>query len=529
MKNRNYFDWVNNLFVGLMLVLAFVVWCIFAILYPESDTVTVYSLDRSVPKTSDIMTNSGNTIGIQRLQAEIILLDYCVIPHLYDFLQNLQNNPQGNQNPYDFIQSNQPSGSSRGDIWKQTYFKSWYRHTAPGTNVVLNDFNLPYGTVGNLYTNTVGDPNLPPQHFLPMCRCFDAVLTKFGSYPDSALAAQQPRAASAMTSCMRTRQLIPRQNFESGSIINGNVSNTKSISRSGFLLMMGLALLLNLLYRRWTLAGPEGGGFWERLLFSKLNKVFIIVLLFLIIFLPAVYFSSKSWDYIRYTAPLTLVGFLLLTIVEIAWLNQPNFYDDLKRHTYLHPFTFYITLTSLYMLALIENGVFTDENIFTYIWTSLGISCLYAGVVLCENRQLWRKEYGETCRTGYLLYIFLAGLLVAVRLVPYFPVSCELNFLWILPMCFAAFCFAGVVFVEHIVNEDVKPHDKEGTLALFNETAHYMQLGHLAVLMLVTFYFLSVMVGLAMNDKLLLNANSQMNKLNFEVFQLSPSNSYFEF
>ena len=54
-----------------------------------------------------------------------------------------------------------------------------------------------------------------------------------------------------------------------------------------------------------------------------------------------------------------------------------------KRYMYMHPFTFFVTLTALYTLALLENGVFTLENLFTYYWASLGLSTIYMVILFC--------------------------------------------------------------------------------------------------------------------------------------------------
>lgn len=525
MKNNNYFDWVNYFFIGIMGALTLTVWAVFVALYPQSDTVMLFSLDRSVPRIKDIMTGSGTSIESQRYVAEVGLLDRCIMPRLYNKLLTVPD-------PLKFIDDNKGSGKGMMDMWARTDFTGWYRHALQGTDIVLDDFNLPYGVAGDPNTKTKGDPNLPPQHFLPLCRCFQAVLKKYGSYPDSAMNDQLPRAISAMNSCLRTRQLIPRQNFIRGDLDNSDIADKKTMSRSGFLLMIGLALLLNLVYRRWNI-NKEFKSPWEegRITDQWIKKLIMFTLFFLIFFMPASFIVGPTQgSYLRFTGIFTAAGLAFLLIIEYAWMYQGSFYNDLKRHTYMHPFPFYITLTSLYMLALIENGVFTDENIYTYIWTSLGISCLYAGVIFSENKKLWMPEYGEASRTGYLLYIFLAGLSGVLRLVPHFPVASELNFLWVLPTCFAMFCFAGVVFVEHITSEDGDhTQDEIVDIAKFEETSHYVQLGHWAVLMLVLFYFLSVLVDLTMNDKLLLNANSAMNRLNFELFTLTPGNNYFEF
>jgi len=282
MKSVSYFDWVNHFFIGVMTLLAFVVWGVFAVLYPQSDTVTIFSLDRTVPKTKDIMTGSGASILDQRYKAEVVLLDFCVMPRLYEKLKSLEN-------PLQFIQTNQPTGSGRVDIWANTHFESWYKHIAPGTSVVLNDYNLPYDKPGNLYTNTPGSPNLPPQHFLPLCRCFHAVLSKFEKFPDSSLSTELPRAISAMNSCLHTRQMIPRQNFETGSLASNDISNTKSMSRSGFLLMMALVLVLNLVYRRWNVDAHIDNTLTGHLFNQKAKKFAVFLLLIFIFLLPAVY------------------------------------------------------------------------------------------------------------------------------------------------------------------------------------------------------------------------------------------------
>ena len=74
----------------------------------------------------------------------------------------------------------------------------------------------------------------------------------------------------------------------------------------------------------------------------------------------------------------------IFIVVEVLWSFVAK-EKDVRRQTYLHPYSFYVIFVNLFTIALIENGVFTLEVILTFVFLSNIIALAYAATIFTAH------------------------------------------------------------------------------------------------------------------------------------------------
>jgi hypothetical protein len=139
---------------------------------------------------------------------------------------------------------------------------------------------------------------------------------------------------------------------------------------------------------------------------------------------------------------------LLIGIVtEIYWAYCAK-NNDRKRAEFMHPMTFYMTLSTLYLIGLLENGVFTFHVMINYIVSSLGLSLVYCALLFISHGNLKKENNNASFEVSYILMLLSAAVLVTWNLLPTFSMACEWGIMWLLPGCFCFVSFANVVFSD---------------------------------------------------------------------------------
>ena len=236
-------------------------------------------------------------------------------------------------------------------------------------------------------------------------------------------------------------------------------------------------------------------------------------------------------------------------IVECMWSFVAK-ENDVRRQTYLHPYSFYAILVNLYVIALIENGVFTLEIILTFVLLSNITALAYTAVIFIAHGRLWQgKRTGEL--TGYILILFLVGLTNIFHNIPAHPINSELNYLWVLPMAFVVFCFAQVVFLEHLMGEDVEEGDEKTNppnspnslnslkspkspkspkslkSLKFTNSVHLLNLGHGAIIVLAILYYAKEMHYTWYGEFSFAESGGKLDRrINFELAEMLATPSY---
>jgi hypothetical protein len=209
-----------------------------------------------------------------------------------------------------------------------------------------------------------------------------------------------------------------------------------------------------------------------------------------------------------------LPALLLFIGVEIVWhLNK----DSIRRVVYPHPFFFCIILASLYTLALVETGVYTQDTLVTFYYLSLTVACAYACVVFSS---IHNATQFERSKIGQLLLVVTVALVVGVKLMPTFPVNAELNVLWALPAFYVGVVLGGVVFVELYYAKQGKEVDSEISDEKFTLAAYLIDFGTLLLVLVVLWYFFAQMGYIYAGDVLYVNSDRLSKRLNFELAEM---------
>ena len=465
-------------FIGL------VIFSIFLNKYKENDAISVYSLERAMPAPDRLFVDSaGQTPGQKALNAQINMIEDCLFPGVY----NLITGAQALSTP---AQTLAASGMSSMD--SSMFQSKWQMINLDAWNTAHSAAALPCNDINDQSSKVAKSPT----HFSPVCRCMHSV---FSAYVQKA----KPNfndAQAALRACLATRPQIPRQTLLYQSDLNDvSIPARKILSRTSYVLLIGLAIVGNLLYRNVDPYHPFAN--WN----VAMNVLMVVDFLAMWL-LPFSNTAMQSEHWFAVNTVTLLPGLVILMGVEVVWSIANH--DDIRRVVYPHPFYFYVTLVSLYTLALIENGVFTMEVLFTFLWLSISIACIYAALLFSVIHQVWQHE---SSRTGYLLLLISSAFTVAVRLIPTFPVSCSLNILWFLPFCYVGVVFGGIVVVEQILARKHKEDELTGG-------AYMISLGQALIYLVVLFYFVTRLQFLGMGDASLSNANALNNNHNFELF-----------
>ncbi len=137
--------------------------------------------------------------------------------------------------------------------------------------------------------------------------------------------------------------------------------------------------------------------------------------------------------------------------------------------------------------------------------------------------------------------------------IPVHPINSELNYLWMLPMVFVMFCFTQVVFLEHLMGEDL---DEDGNAELrevvdggmlvsseplkpenppqtktnklqFTNSVHLLNLGHTAIIVLVMLHFAKELHYAWYGGLTFTETGGKLDRhVNFELTELLKTASY---
>jgi hypothetical protein len=247
-----------------------------------------------------------------------------------------------------------------------------------------------------------------------------------------------------------------------------------------------------------------------------------LVVVFLILWLSHI-FSANSLQLdnaISFCTLLILPAFVLSGAVEFMWSYVAK-NVDIGRQTYMHPLTFYVIISALYTIALIENGVFTLSVIFTHVLQSNVMTMAYAGKLFASHGKIWKSS--RSSRTGFILLSFLPSTMHIFNMVPVYPINCELNILWCLPVIFAAICYAKILFIDHFMDDESNmTHSKKFKVT---HSDHLLSTGHLFITTFVVAYYIIQLTNLRYGENggsMMFASGGRLSKrLNFEFGEIN--------
>ena len=410
--------------------------------YPNLDGVSVYDMLPIIPDKSLFMNLPSKSNQDEAFSAEALMLSYCIFPKVYNELI-LRNTGNVNDNLIisSYLKSRGLSQARADDtqkVWNRIAndFKAMERSNA--------EYNLPYDDL--IVQN--GAIEISSQYFPPICRCINKALNVFENKGNTDI--EFHNAETSISNCLATRHLIKQQTLMGDSDYkNGDMKNRKYISRYAMLFQLCLSFAIGLFYNMIDFRMPMNNMCSRNgMCYGGLFLVFILLWLGHVFSAVS---SLNSKNAISFISLLTLTGLVLGLPVEFMWSYVARSVD-IGRQTYMHPLSFYFTLSALFMIGFIENGVFTMSVIVTQILQCNAMSMAYTGALFVSHGKLWKTS--TSSRTGFMLLIFLPATMAIFHTVPMYPVNCERNLLWIMPVIFAVTCYAKILFIDHFMNDE---------------------------------------------------------------------------
>jgi hypothetical protein len=473
-RDTRYYTQSGMVYNTLLLITAVVLWAMNVSWYPNLDGVSVYELSPTTPDKGLFMKTASKSNADNAFAAEAALMKYCIFPGVYNALIS--------KIPTEVL----PALSARGLLVKSAIDAQgfWDSIDLSSMKRSYTEYNLPYDNL----VAPAGKIEPSSQYYPPVCRCMNKVFDTYGTAPNTE--EQFQRAQAAVVDCLATRHIVKRQTLIGDSGAGNNaIKSRKYISRYALLFQLCFAFIIGALYNRIDfLTDFTGKSLWK----GNLKYYAALVVAFVFLWLSPLC-SAGAVDpsiSINFSTIMFLPAFALGIPVEIMWSFVAK-HVDVGRQTYMHPLSFYITISALYTIALVENGVFTLSVIITHLFQSNAMSIAYAGMLFASHGKIWKDS--SSCRTGFILLIFLPATMHIYSMVPIYPVNCELSVLWGMPTIFATICYAKVLFVDHFMDDESSMKDNRYKVT---HSDHLLNIGHLLVVALVVFYYIIQLASL---------------------------------
>ena len=507
-RDASYYSSSSMLYNSLLLVSAIVLWAMNVSWYPSLDGVSVYELYPIAPEKGLFMNILSKPNADDTFSAEVSLLNYCVFPSVYnELIAKSKVDILPALNRHGLVGK---SATDAQGFWENIDFDSMKRS--------YTEYNLPYDGL----VTPAGKIEPSSQYYPPICRCMNKVFETYGGRENTAQEFEDAKVG--INSCLATRHVIKRQTLIGEG--NGPTKGRKYISRYALLFQLCFSFVFGMFYNSIDFVADFTGKSW---LNGNFKYYFGLFLSFIFLWLSPLC-ASSSVDpsrAIHFSTIVFLPAFALGLPVEFMWSFVAK-HVDIGRQTYIHPLSFYIIMSSLYTMSLIENGVFTLSVILTYIFQSNAMSIAYAGLLFASHGKIWKES--TSSRTGFILLLFLPGTMHIFSMVPTFPVNCDLNILWGLPVIFAVICYSKVLFIDHFMDDEP---NTQGNKHKVTHSDHLLNIGHLLVVALVVLYYIiqlsNLQYGRSGSFNMADTGGRLTRRLNFEFAEMNITGSKMPF
>ena len=291
----------------------------------------------------------------------------------------------------------------------------------------------------------------------PACECLYAVLNKYATL--TASTDTNSNAQRAFTACFKTQHLIPK-NKDAFNTTNPDwdSNSRKLISRSGALFMLCLSIVFHLVYNsiQYSDANAYSSSNWMQ----RLALLLCVVMQWLLPLSSSIT-NTQSSKLTLFYLMLILPAFLEFCFIDYFW---SYIYNYKRKTSFIHPYVFQTTFLALMTIAMVENGVFDYDIIFTHYLTAHTLTFAYAAVLFFQhygcNKQDSDTQPVErdpriidwTTMSGYILLGAASAGIIVHSVLPCYPVSSTLDPTWLLPWLFAGSAFLIPIFVEHMLD-----------------------------------------------------------------------------
>jgi hypothetical protein len=310
----------------------------------------------------------------------------------------------------------------------------------------------------------------------PVCKCLDRVFTMYRDNSSKTLKDARDAANACLSTEVHVRRHAPFVSNET----SDNVVQLKSVSRFALLLSLCMALMINIAYSCIDEAAENYyTSNWLQFLCIFLGVVCTLVL-------PYVTLSHLDGMNLFKIMVIWFTPKIILGVsTEIYWSNWAK-KKDRHRKDFMNPMTFYITLSDIFVLSLLENGVFTLQVVIAYILCSFGLSLVYSATIFMCHTPI-RKDTRVHAMTqtsefaiAYMVQLLTVALIILWGLLPSFSIHCELHVLWLLPGFFCLLCFGTVIYLDKHMGRQEK---------YFKRIKDPLDVGYFCILLVVVIYY----------------------------------------
>jgi len=362
----------------------------------------------------------------------------------------------------------------------------------------------------------------------PACECARTVLTMYGTpvaaikpksgWDNATLEGRYNNASQALKACFNSQQFVPQTNFLWKDKYDVNDINTrKVVSRGGLVLLVALSLVFALIYNSIDFKEWHGA-------YIITANAFLALVAILQVFLPGPWGVNFSGITSLFSIIVVPAFFLEFVLVEYLW----SYIYGRSRTAFTHPYVFVTTLSALFVMAAVENGVFMWDEIFSRILTAHSLALAYAAGIFfvhfgCGD---WSKagdgytqatEFSDTSSVdgqslaGHFLLIFTVAGALVVNLLPLYPTAPELSLLWFAPWVYVAIVMGAVVMVQHVPKSGA---DAEHRL---HSVAHWFALAGVKLVLFVFLFYGLRALHLGFGDSFGSNSGATLTSINFAL------------
>ena len=423
----------KHIYLLFIMVVLIIVYAINCQLYGSIDGITLYFL-KAAPFPTTVLMDGDRDQAL--VMAGYNMLDVCVTPSFLTYMVLHNTDPSA------------LNGKTKA-IADRAVFEAVY--SSNKLAVVQSKIDSAYAanvaSVSVAYNSDSLSVSLSGVDFHPLCTCIDKVATKYRDNKTKTLSDAVAAVNACASTQMHVRQEVP-YTFVTDDNYPGLLSARKSVSRYSFIFNLAMAIMINVAYS--CINYTDCNTAWDVFSNNIIQYIFLFIAIMSTIF---VCYSTQA-----YVAPLNVFMFtvywffpkLFIGIITEIYLTIYPEKSKEGRAEAMHPMTFYMTLSTLYLIALLENGVFTFHVMINYIVSSFGISLVYCALLFLDRG---KQMASESLVVPYLLMLLSTAILVIWNLLPTFSMACEWSIMWLLPGCFCCFCFVNVVFSDKMKSE----------------------------------------------------------------------------
>lgn len=412
-----------------------------------------------------------------------------------------------------------------------------FEHAIPDTNILdkAHADNPKAATTSEISQAALQKSNFPKQcnpalygqqvWRSPACKCVYHVLLNysiastakpFTGWNNASLDGRYTNASQAVQACFSSQELVPQMNFmwKDQYDIN-NIKTRKVVSRGGLVLVLALSVIFTMIYN--NIDFSKWGT--SEIIASNVGLGIIVLVQIMAAGAGGVNYSGITSISAILVAPAVVFEFIL---VEFGL----SYTYGRRRTLFAHPYVFATTLSVLFIMAAIENGVFSWNEIFSRVLTAHTLALAYAASIFfvtfgCGD---WEKDGsvykqqsefidmssmdGQTLAGHFLLGATVSYIAIS-QIIPLYPTVPDLNLMWAAPWVYVLISFGTILIAEQVSKGNRDGEKRLHAVSYMGSLAGILFLGTV-----FTFYIIRIH-HLGFGDTILSNSGGVLSSINY--------------